>query len=246
MSESLPAPTKKSGKSESIRQWYHRTTAGARKFLLIFSLIAIAAAVMLFIYAPQSMHQSLQQFNGAYVIPVAGGIWILGFLYIFLIPQREVGFRSQEFIEAMSNSVKDTIVNEIVPAVVVWKRLGEKIEAELPGFVKKVDEGIMEIRSASKKLVEAIDKNENIGAEVKQLATEIKPAVEALRRIEASVETEIKNGIFENAKAALESVRSLGGLPVNKDGSAAPEEDLSYALRSIRANKDKVTGRRTT
>lgn len=228
MSEELQVNVKsKSNKmNESIRQWYGRTTSGARKFLLIFSLFAIAAAIVLFIYAPQSMHASLQQFNGAYVIPVAGGIWILGFLYIFLIPQREVGFRTQEFIESMSNSVKDTIEREIVPAVLVWKRVGEKVESELPGFLKRIDEGIGEIREVSKKLSTAIEKNEG-------LAADIKPAVEALRRIEASVETEIKNGLFENAKAAMESVRSLGGLP-NKE---AAQEDLSYALSSIRKNK---------
>jgi len=245
VSEALPGTTAKKTRSESIRQWYHRTTSGARKFLLIFSLIAIAAAIMLFVYAPQSLHASIQQFNGAYVIPVAGGIWILGFLYIFLIPQREVGFRSQEFIESMATTVKETIEREIVPAVVVWKRVGEKIEAELPAFMKKVDQGMAEIESASKKLVEAIDKNQDVGAEMKQLASEIKPAVDALKRIEGAVEAEIKNGLFENTRAALESVRSLGGLPVSKGEPAAPDEDLSYALRSLRVNKDKVT-RRTT
>lgn len=242
MSEAIPVPTKKNPKSESVRQWYGRTTSGARKFLLYFSVVAVAAAILLFIYAPQSLHQSLQQFNGAYVIPVAGGIWILGFLYIFLIPQREVGFRSQEFIESMSISVKETIEKEIVPAVTVWKRIGEKIEAELPVFLKTVNEGVAEIREASRKLGVAIDKNENIGAEVKQLAIEIKPAVEALRRIEASVETELKNGLFENVKAAMESVRSLGGLPNKEDD----QENLSYALKSIKLNKDKLAARRTT
>jgi hypothetical protein len=210
-----------------------------------------AGAVVLFIYAPASMHQSLQQFNGAYVIPVAGGIWILGFLYIFLIPQREVGFRSQEFIESMSNSVKETIEKEIVPAVKVWMRLGEKIEAELPGFLKTVNdgmseirEGVKEIRVASGKLTTAIAKNENIGDEVKQFATEVRPAVEALRRIEASVEMEIKNGLFENVKATMESVRSLGGLPGGSKEEG--QEDLSYALRSLKINKDKISSRRTT
>lgn len=242
MSEAIPVPGKKTAKMESIRQWYHRTTSGARKFLLIFSLIAIVAAIVMFVCAPQSLHASIQQFNGAYVIPVAGGIWILGFLYIFLIPQREVGFRSQEFIESMSNSVRETIEKEIVPAVKVWMRVGEKVEAELPGFLKTVNDGINEIREASKKLSAAIEKNDQIGTDVKQLAAEIRPAVEALRRIEASVETEIKNGLFENAKAAMESVRSLGGIPNKEDA----EEDLSYVLKSIKTNKDKAAARRTT
>lgn len=226
MSEELQVTVKSAKKGESIRGWYHRTTSGARKVLLIFSAIAICAAVVLFVFAPQSLHASIQQFNGAYVIPVAGGIWILGFLYIFLIPQREVGFRSQEFIESMSNSVRETLEREIVPAVAVWKRLGEKIEAELPHFMKKVDEGILEIQTSSKKLALAIEKNEG-------LAADVKPAVEALKRIEAKFEEEIKNGFFEKANAALDSVRSLGGIP-GKDDS---EENLSYALDSIKKNK---------
>lgn len=233
MSEPFQVKTK-IPKSESIRQWYGRTTSGARKALLIFSAVAIGMAIILFIYAPQSMHQSLQQFNGAYVIPVAGGIWIAGFLYIFLIPQREVGFRSQEFIEQMSNTVKETIENEIVPAAIVWKRLGEKIEAELPIFMKKLDEGVLEIREASKKLSVAIEKNEG-------LAAEAKPAIEALRRIEAKVEEEIKGGFFENVKATMESVRGFAGVP--RQDKADAEEDLSYALQSIRKNKEKAAGR---
>lgn len=222
----MSEPVKAVRKPESIRGWYHRTTSGARKFLVIFSLIAIASAIVLFLCAPQELHASVQQFNGAYVIPVAGLIWILGFLYIFLIPQREVGFRTQEFIEAMSNSVRDTLEKEIVPAVKVWQRVGERIEQELPAFLKKVDEGIAEIREASKKLALAIEKNEGFAAEAK-------PAIEALKRIEAKVEEEIKNGFFENARAALDSVRSLGGIPGKEDA----EEDLSYALKSIRTNK---------
>lgn len=222
----------KSQKGESIRQWYGRTTSGARKGLLVFSALAIGVAILLFIYAPQSMHQSLQQFNGAYVIPVAGGIWIAGFLYIFLIPQREVGFRSQEFIESMATVVKETIERDIVPAAIVWKRLGEKLEQELPVFMKKLDEGVLEIREASKKLSVAIEKNEG-------LAAEAKPAIEALRRIEAKVEEEIKGGFFENVKATMESVRGFAGVPKQADA----EEDLSYALQSIRKNKEKAAGR---
>lgn len=76
----MSEPVKAVRKAESVRGWYHRTTSGARKFLLVFSAIAICAAVVLFLCAPQSLHASIQQFNGAYVIPVAGGIWILGFL----------------------------------------------------------------------------------------------------------------------------------------------------------------------
>jgi len=224
-------------KKESVRQWYHRTTSGARKFLLMFSAVAVAAAVVLFICAPQSLHQSLQQFNGAYVIPVAGGIWILGFLYIFLIPQREVGFRSQEFIESMSNSVKDTIEREIVPAVTLWKRVGEKIEAELPGMITQVKDGMKQatatmedLRAAAKRLNDAVDMNGKI-------VEDTKPAIEALKRIEAKVEVAIRGGLFEKVDTALDSVRSLGGLPPKEEEE---QPNMDWALESIRRNKAKT------
>lgn len=114
----------------------------------------------------------------------------------------------------------------------VWKRLGEKMEAELPGLLKKVDEGFKELKDSAQKLSSVIEKNESIAAEAK-------PAIEALKRIEAKVEDEIKNGFFEDARAALQSVRTMGGLPPKEE----EKEDLSFALNSIRKNKDKAVGR---
>lgn len=219
--------TKKKIENESIRGWYQRTTSTARKSLLFGTISMMLVASIVWTFVPASFIAQAQQFNGALTIPVAGLIWILGFLYIFLIPQREVGFRTQEFVESMSEAVKDTIEKEIVPAVVIWKRIGERIEQELPTFLKKVDEGIAEIRDASKKLAVAIEKNEG-------LAADAKPAIEALRRIEAKVEEEIKNGFFENARAAMDSVKSFtGGVQTREEA----QEDLSYALKSIRKNK---------
>jgi hypothetical protein len=114
----------------------------------------------------------------------------------------------------------------------VWKRVGEKVEAELPGFLKKVDEGFKELKDSAQKLSSVIEKNESIAAEAR-------PAIEALKRIEAKVEDEIKKGFFEDARAALQSVRTMGGLPSKEE----EKEDLSFALNSIRKNKDKTLGR---
>jgi hypothetical protein len=110
----------------------------------------------------------------------------------------------------------------------VWKRVGEKVEAELPGLLKKVDEGFKELKDSAQKLSLVIEKNESIAAEAR-------PAIEALKRIEAKVEDEIKRGLFEKAHAALDSVRTMGGLPPKEE----EREDLSFALNSIRNNKNK-------
>lgn len=109
----------------------------------------------------------------------------------------------------------------------VWKRVGEKVEAELPAVLKKIDEGFKDLKDAAQKISSVIEKNEAIAAEAR-------PAIEALRRIEAKFEEEIKKGFFEKAHAALDSVRTMGGLPPNEPEE---KEDLSFALNSIRKNK---------
>jgi hypothetical protein len=114
----------------------------------------------------------------------------------------------------------------------VWKRVGEKVEAELPAFLKKVDDGFKELKDSAQKLSSVIEKNESIAADAR-------PAIEALKRIEARIEDEIKKGLFEKANAALDSVRTMGGLPPKEE----EKEDLSFALNSIRKNKDKAMGR---
>ena len=89
----------KAEKPESIRQWYQRTTSKARMSLVWVSAISIVFGVLFFLYAPLKLAQFMQTANGAVTIPIAGGIWIAAFVYIFLVPSREVGFRSQESIE---------------------------------------------------------------------------------------------------------------------------------------------------
>lgn len=121
-------------------------------------------------------------------------------------------------LEAERGKVEETLV--------VWKRLGERVEAELPIFLKKVDDGFKELKDSAQKLSLVIEKNEAVAAEAR-------PAIEALKRIEAKVEEEIKKGFFEKANAALDSVRTMGGLPPKEE----EKEDLSFALNSIRKNK---------
>jgi hypothetical protein len=94
---------------ESIRHWYDRTTSRARKLLLWSSIIAVIGGVFFFSFASQKAATFIQTANGAVTIPIAGGIWIASFVYIFLVPSREVGFRSQEWIEMAVTMMQKTI-----------------------------------------------------------------------------------------------------------------------------------------
>jgi hypothetical protein len=126
---------------EKIREWYDRTTRSWRNALAWITVLACAAAVGLWVLGSSLFTTKLQTFNGALTIPVAAGIWIAAFVYIFLIPSRECSFRGTESLERMEKDVRkavektlpEMIEKEVKPAVEVWKRLGEKLEARFDG-----------------------------------------------------------------------------------------------------------------
>lgn len=218
------------GRPEGIRQWYQRTTSLARKVLFWLAVLAIAGAVIAFFFMPETMTGKLQAFNSAVTTPTAIFLWTFGLLFMFLIPQRESGFRSQEWVELL--------VTKVVPVVKTWDEIGEKVKAELPAVlddmkatVKKASETMDELRVAAKRLMDAVGKNE-------KTLEDAKPVVEALKRIESRIEIEIHGGLFENVKAALASVRSLGGLPPSEAEEDLP--NMAWALNSIRTNKAKA------
>lgn len=235
--------TQVTGRPEGIRAWYSRTTSKARKALLWFTVIGVIGAIGVFWVAPVSVMERIQQFNGAMTIPLFGLIWIVGFIYMFLIPQREAGFRSQEWVETMVTTFQDSMVRQISPAVKIWTEIGTDVKAEIPvvlgdvrAVMKKVSETMDDLRMAAKRLTEAVEKNEKI-------LQDAKPAIEALRRIETKVELEIKAGLFENLQTALEAVRELGGMPPSKTVVQVEEDapiNLQWAIESIRKNAEKA------
>lgn len=218
-------------KSEGIRQWYRRTTSTARKVLLWSTVVAIVGAVIAFFFMPSSAAMKIQTFNSALVIPIAALLWTVGLVFIFLLPQREAAFRSQEWVEIM--------VTTLVPAIKKWSAIGDSVNAELPGmleqmkaFAKNASETMGELRAAARILNEAVAKNE-------MLASDAKPAIEALKRIEARIEFEIKMGLFENVNVALESIRGISGVPKDEEDIG----NLEWALQSVRQSKAKVGGK---
>lgn len=150
-------------------------------------------------------------------------------LYGLQLNERTAGFFSKPEESPLVQYLEKRLEAEranVESGLAVWKRLGEKLEAELPVFLKKVDEGFKDLKDSAQKLSAVIEKNEAIAAEAR-------PAIEALKRIETKVEDEIKKGFFDKANAALESVRMMSGLPPREE----EPEDLSFALNSIRKNK---------
>lgn len=117
---------------------------------------------------------------------------------------------------------KELFEREILPVIQTWQRIGKQVEEQVPNLIQ----GLTEMRNAARKLDQAIEKNEH-------LAAEARPAIEALKRIEAKVEDEINAGLFENMKSAVEAIRGMSGIPKTEES----KPDLSLALTSIRKNK---------
>ena len=219
---SLPKPAPR---KESIREWYSRKTGWAFRAICFMTTCSVATMTVMWISASLPTLQRLQTFNGALTIPLIGGIWIFGFIYMFLTPSREASFRGQESLEEAVEIVRASMIENIAPAATVWKRLGEQFQQELPQMMKKVNETLDELRNAAKNLDEASKKNE-------QFIGQAEPAIQALKRIEHRIEVEIQSGLFENMKAAADSVKTLSGIP--KDAS---EPDYNWALQSLRKAK---------
>lgn len=215
-------------KRESIREWYSRKTGWAFKAICFMTTCSVATMCVMWGAASLPQLQRLQTFNGALTIPLIGGIWIFGFIYMFLTPSREASFRGQESLEEAVEIIRTAMMEKISPATAIWGRIGERLERELPIVVQKANDTLDELRNAARNLDAAAKRNGTF-------MDEAKPAIDALKRIEHRVELEIQGGFFESMKAATESVKSFAGIP--KD---ATEPDYKWALESVRKAKAKA------
>ena len=125
--------------TQPIREWYRATTRVSRKCVAVSALVVGPAGILLYAGLPQTVHAALQVINGAYTIPAAAAIWIYAFVYLFLVPSRESGFRSVESIER-SESLIEKLIDEKLPAywgkdvkpvLDIWAKLGERLEKRL-------------------------------------------------------------------------------------------------------------------
>ncbi len=125
-------------KEMNMREWYRSTTKGAFRALIGASLTVAIAAVLLWTLADLPFLARMQTFNGAIIIPAAGGIWIAAFMYIWLIPMRELSFRGQESFDRTEARLKKAMDEDIAPVAKVWLRIGERVEKELLPRLEKV------------------------------------------------------------------------------------------------------------
>lgn len=166
-------------KDESVRAWYEHATKRARKALAFATLVTTVVAVLAFIFAPEKLILHAQVFNGALTIPAAGGIWIAAFMFIWLIPMRELSFRSQESLERTEARVQDAVENKLAPAIDTWKRVGDKVESEIAGgLVEELRAAIKEVRTLTKNLDE---RTKSLDREVKPTLAEMRDAMVEIR-----------------------------------------------------------------
>lgn len=227
---------------ETIRQWYDRTTKKARSGLMWCCAISIVGGACFFAFAPLKLAQFMQTANGAVTIPIAGGIWIAAFVYIFLVPSREVGFRSQESIEQTTALLSDAVEKKIKPALEVWLRIGGRVEAELNnGLMDQIKGAVKDLREATLKITNSA---ENSNGEIKKFTDDAKPAIEALKNLHDKIDKGFGGDFVENLKMAVESVKQMS-LPPMDPGMPAmsmpPKEPKIDKALSMIARKPKST-----
>jgi len=194
-------------KELGIREWYQTNTRKAMRGLIGATVILLLAIVGVWIFAPLDKLQHAQTFNGALVIPGFGGLWIASFMFIWLIPMREVSFRGQESMERMEDKIVGTMESKIVPAIDTWARIGERIEKNvLPKMEKAADQLLK-----SAKLVE--DKGG--------------PLMESARRLQLTLEG--KMGVIDELREAAASVSFM-----NNPGK--PPANFGRTLKPLRGN----------
>ena len=138
---------------ESVREWYERTTRTKIRLVTTAVVVSALAALILWVWLPADTILKLQVFNGAVTIPIGALIWIAAFMLIWMIPIREVSFRTLEATNEMQQSVIDffegkaqkLIEDEIRPTLEIWRNLGKRLEEQLDK--KTLDELKESIRS---------------------------------------------------------------------------------------------------
>ena len=181
-------------KEESLRQWYTRKTRVALRSLIGASMITATAAVLLWVLAELPFLARMQTFNGAIIIPAAGGIWIASFMYIWLIPMRELSFRGQESLDRTEKRMQQALEEQLLPAAEVWKRIGDRVEKDLLPRLEKV---------------------------AKEAEARIVPVAESVRRLENNADGKLGLLVTDVREAAASVKRFFGPQGAPADMTAA-------------------------
>jgi len=130
---------------EPIRQWYKKTTKKSLRSLWIASAVTFVGAILFYVLAPPGVHLSLQVFNGAITIPAAGGIWIVSFILLWLVPMRETAFRSQESMERMEERFEERLKKADV-VIDRISRITKQVEDGTHPLLNKIEDHVRAIR----------------------------------------------------------------------------------------------------
>jgi len=224
-------------KPESIRQWYNRTTSKMRSWLAVMTAFSIIGGVTFFCLVPHTASMRLQTFNGAITIPIAALIWILAFVYIFLVPSREVGFRGQESIEQTVDLLNTAVKKNIEPALEIWQRIGKRMEEELnSGLLDQIKGTIKDLRDATSKITNSAETSngelKKVSDDTKKFVEDAKPAIDALKRIQERIESGLSGSFVDDLQAAVASMKHLS-LPPPGENLAVKEPKVDKALTMI-------------
>jgi len=182
-------------KEMNLREWYTNATKAAFRALIVTAVIVAIAAILLWNLADLPFLARMQTFNGAIVIPAAGGIWIAAFMYIWLIPMRELSFRGQESFDRTEARLQKALEEDLAPVAKVWLRIGEQVEKDLLPRLEKV---------------------------VAQAEERIGPVSESVRRLENQVTGQI--GVLaadvKDATASIKGFFGPQGAPADLEGAA--------------------------
>lgn len=225
----------RSEEQESIRSWWTKKTKKVGRMILVSSIISMIGALMFFRYAPAEIVSRIQAFNGAMTIPVAGAIWLAAFVFQFLIPSREVAFRSQETLERTEKRLAESLgalnsfmKDQAVPAVEACRHMAHLFETQ---YFKDIQSTIYVCQYAAKNAVETAKKTETMAVEIHRDAL---PAIASAARILATLEKALDGGILDRLNQAVETASTLG--PV-KGGATAP--DLARSIGVMRSSVQK-------
>lgn len=236
MSEQSPV------QSEPIRAWFERKTKKIRKAIIWSSGLAVIGSVVSFLFMPDKVIATLQVFNGAMTIPVFGGIWMVSFIFMFLLPSREAGFRSQEGIDEAKQVLAKAIDEKVGPAMDRISLVASRINAYMDGgIVEDIQSAVrerivpaadclnrvcqrVEASIVNAKILEAVQeaalavgalcrKYEKAGVpDASQFMAEAKPVLEMLKNVQAKFEKDFGADFASDLKEAVASVRELGGM----------------------------------
>ena len=114
-------------KPEKIRDWYSKKTHWAIWSLLWSFIVVTVFSVVFFVLAPEWLILKLQLFNGAVSIPLYGALYMAAFILIWMVPIREVSFRSCEAGERMEERI-DGGLEKMEAAAEKIDRMAKKFE----------------------------------------------------------------------------------------------------------------------